>query len=252
MRIDLGEEGKTRLYNYCRQIKEIICSDNIDHLVSGGNSGIAMSEIALMVFDLLDKPRPKLLNVPFFRYLPGMLEIEENRFDYSYYSGQIQAYVATIEKAGKVLFVDDEICQGNTALGIFTLLEQALTEKRLKSIETYYIVAEDQGFNIPTGYDNIIFMPFTKEIAGYNNLIFAFISSEYERPLIKYFGDDEQLAFHLRANLLLNLPVKEYNSGSPVFTDKLLVEANDNVPNFLLLQKAFLEYLRVEISNAIT
>lgn len=251
MDINLGEEGRTRLVNFCIQIKEIINNDEINHLVSGGNSGISLHEITLMIFDLLEKPRPKILNVPFYRYYPNHRDDENFKFDYSYYAEEVDEYIRNVKRGGKFLFVDDEISQGNTALGIYKLIENSLKQNNLSPIEKYYIVAEDQGFRIPNDLRNIVFKPFAKEIDGYNNLIFTFIPSEFENPIVDYFGDDDKIAFHLRTNILLNIPVKDFNNGRPVFSDKFLIEGRKNIANFEDLQNGFREYLESEIKKVI-
>ncbi len=251
MNINLGEEGRKRLINFCKRVKEVILNDEIYHLVSGGNSGISLSEISLIIFDLLNKPKPNVLNVPFYRYYPNHRDDENFKFDYSYYAKEIDEYVKTVGQGGNYLFVDDEISQGNTALGIYKLIENSLKRNGLSPIEKYYIVAEDQGFKIPDGLKNIIFKPFSEGIEGYYNLIFTFLPSEFEKPIVDYFGDDDKLAFHKRANLLLNLPVKDFNNGKPIFSKKILIEGRKNIPNFEDLQKGFREYLQEEIKEAI-
>lgn len=251
MQINLGKEGQLRFTNFCKLVKEIINNNEISHIVSGGNSGISLAEITLMIFDCLNIKRPNTLNIPFYRYYPDHRDEEEYKFDYSHYTNQIDQYVLKHKTLGNCLFVDDEIYQGNTALGIYKLLTNSCENHKFRPINKYFIIAEDQGFIIPEPFINIVFKPFAKEIEGYNNLIFAFIPSEFENPITEYFGHDDKLSFHLRMNLLLNLPVKDFNNGKPVFTDKLLIEGKQNISRFEKLQKDFKRYIKNEIQKAI-
>lgn len=247
--INIGEQGRLRFTNFVKAIDEIVKGGTVDHLVSGGNSGISLSEITLMILELLDCKTPSVLRVPFYRYYPPHRDDENFKFDPKYYKEQINEYIMNTRKAGTFLFVDDEICQGNTALGIKRLLDECLQENHTPRMDKYYIVAEDQGFRVPSDLSNIIFKPIAKEIDGYNNLIFTFIPYEFEKPLVDYFGDDEKLAFHIRANLLLNLPVKEFSNGSPMFSTILLDQAKANIKDFQLLQNRFRDYVKGEISK---
>jgi len=247
--INLGQEGQLRFANFRKHIKDIILNNEINLIVSGGNSGISLSGITMMIFDYLNIERPASLNIPFYRYYPNHRDDEKYKFDYNYYSDQIDQFVLKHKNLGNCLFVDDEIYQGNTALGIYRLLTNSCINHQIKPIEKYFIIAEDQGFIVPKEYSNIIFKPFAKEIEGYNNLIFAFIPGKFEEPITDYFGHDYKLSFHLRMNLLLDLPVKEWNNGCPRFTDKLLIEARRNIPDFGKLQKEFMMFIEGEIKK---
>lgn len=247
--INIKKEGQLRFVNFVRIVSDLIKDNKIDHLVVGGNSGISLSEITLMIYDLIGCKVPHILRVPFYRYYPQHRDDEKYKFDPQFYKPQISNYVKETGQGTNYLFVDDEIYKGNTALGIKRLLEECLQENNFNRIRKFYIVAEDQGFKIPNEMSEIDFKSIATEIDGYNNLIFTFIPTEFEQPLIDYFGNDEKLAFRIRANLLLNLPVKDFNNGKPVYSFELLNEAKQNIKYFEIIQEQFRSYMKEEITK---
>jgi len=251
--IDTGKEGAKRLYAYCRILKDFLVAKEIvfDYLVSGGNSGIAMSEIALIVYDELKLPRPLTVRTPFYRYLPNHRDEEQFRFNHTIYFDAIKNQLTHTRSPENILFVDDEISQGNTALGMYNLMERSLLEQGMKSDFKYYITAEDQGFTPPANNDRIFFSPFAKEIDGFNNLIFCVVPYNFERPIIECFSNDSKFSFHKRTNLLLDLPIKDFNNGKPIYTTAPLEKAKKNISNFVGLQNEFRKYLTHEIHKAL-
>ena len=148
-----------------------------------------------------------------------------------------------IPRVRTALFVDDEIGKGITALSLFRLLNDALQKQGKERIQTYCIIAENQGFLPPPQEPAIIFMPFDQEIEGYNNVIFYATPPSLEEPIIRVLGDDGSFAFHKRCNLLLGLPIKDYNNGKPVFTDRYLHTIQQHIVRFPDIQKEYRKFL---------
>jgi hypoxanthine phosphoribosyltransferase len=248
--LDLGQLGRDRFSNLCKVIKDLIIEKDVkfDYIIAAGNSGMSMAHFALLIFEILKKPKPILIPIPFFRYYPGHNEDKNYIFPNKINFKDIkQKAHANSNSSLNILFVDDEIGQGITALGILTLLRHSILESGSYSQINYYIVAEDQGFKIPVSEKSIHFHPIGKEIEGYNNLIFCMIPYDLEHPIIEVFGDDKKLPFHQRANLLLNLPVKDFNNGDPIFSNQLLENARKDIPKFEEYQRRFQDFLYSEI-----
>jgi len=249
---DLGQLGRERLEGFCKTLKKLLVDEAVqfDVIVAAGNSGLAMSSFAFMVFDALHISRPMLLKVPFFRYLPRHNDDPQHLFLISTFEDEIRAQLDDIKlQSNNFLFVDDEIGQGITALGMYSLIKPGLAELNRVENFGYYIVAEDQGFKVPANLTDIHFHSFSKEIEGLNNIIFYMIPAEFEDPIIKALGDDEKFTFHWRANLLLDLPIKDYNNGNPVFSDKWLDKARNDIPEFTRLQMQFQKYIMKDIAK---
>lgn len=248
--LDLGQLGRDRLDNLCKVIKHLVIDKNIkfDYIIAAGNSGISMAQITLLIYDALKITRPNLIKIPFFRYYPGHNDDKAFLFPNIVYKEELKKQLVLDSVADlNILFVDDEIGQGITALGVLDLIKESLTELKYSKRLSYFIVAEDQGFQSPKDEALIYFYAIGKEVEGYNNLIFCMIPSDLEYPIVDKLGDDTKLPFHQRANLLLDLPIKYFNNGNPIFSNKLLEEAKMEIPEFEKYQKRFEEFLNTEI-----
>lgn len=247
--LDLGKIGQDRLVAFCRTIKKLVLNDAIqfDCIIAAGNSGLFMANLTLMIYDVLKISRPPILLVPFFRYLPGHRDNPNYLFKADAYQEDVNTFLSCHDLQGKnILFVDDEIETGITALGIYGLLKNYVTDFK------YYIVAEDQGFIVSKDKTDIVFRPYAKEIAGYNNLIFCFMPAEFEDPIVAVLGNDAMFPFHQRANILLNIPLKIFNNGRPLFTRKWHEKVEKALPNLETLQKQFREYLNNEVEKILS
>lgn len=241
--ININELGLQRFSNFCKKIKELLVDRkiNFDLIVASGNSGLAMGKYAAIIYKELGKEFPQQLSIPFYRFPPGHRDELDKKFDSSFFLPEVQKQIENIN-INSVLFVDDEIGLGITALSILNLLNEALRLQCKDPIRAYYIVAEDQGFKVPEDRKEIQFFPYDKETDGYNNVIFFVTPSELEKPIIEVFGDDDKFPFHQRCNLLLNLPIKDFNNGKPIWTNKYLETAKEKISSFSDLQKRYLEY----------
>ncbi len=242
---NLYDLGMRKFINFCKTIKSLIKDQGLkfDLIVASGNSGLAMGRYAEMIFKELSVEYPPRLSIPFYRFLSGYRDDRNKKFDSSFFIPNVQKQIADISHTNDVLFVDDEIGLGITALSILDLLNQVLTGQGRPVLRSYYIVAENQGFNIPEEKKEIRFIPYDTETEGYNNVIFFMTPPELEKPIMQVFGDDESLPFHQRVNILLNLPIKDFNNGNPIYTNKYLEMANGKIPNFKELQEKYERYI---------
>jgi len=250
--IDYGKLGRQRFCKFCYVIKELIQENGLrfDLLIAAGNSGLSLAKFTELIYQEFNKDLPQELYIPFFRYFPGHRDNPDKIFDSKIFLPTIINQVKNSKiEIKNVLFVDDEIGLGITAISIFNLLNQALKEAEKPRIDNYYIVAEDQGFKMPTENSSIKFIPYDFELDGYNNVIFFFNPWEFEKPIIEMFGDDDKFPFHQRTNLLLGLPIKEFNSGHPIYTDRYLKIAQERIPNFNNLQNNYLAFIKTAIKD---
>lgn len=253
--IDYGALGKQRFDNFCHTVDQLISDQGnpIDLLAAGGNSGMALEASTELIYEAKGLSVPHTLRVPLYRYLPGHSDDDPAcRLDTGSLLGMVNEQVASIHPVHNVLFVDDEIYHGYTALGTLDLINQSLAQHNQPKVERYTIVAEDQGFEVPQGYPEVRFVPYDYELEGLNNVIFFFTPSEFEDKIAKVLGDDSVFPFHCRTNILLGVPVKEFNNGHPRFTDKYLEIAQEKVPNLRQLQERYRTFLKGEIARCLS
>jgi len=250
--IDYGKLGRQRFCKFCHVIKQLIQENGLHFnlLIAAGNSGLSLAKFTELIYQELNQESPPKLQIPFFRYFPGHNDDSGKIFESKIFLSEVINQVKNSKiEIKNVLFVDDEIGLGITAISIFNLLNQALKEARKPRIENYYIVAENQGFKTPKENSSIKFIPYDFELDGYNNVIFFFNPLEFEKPIIDMFGDDDKFPFHQRTNLLLGLPIKDFNSGHPIYSDKYLKIAQERIPNFNNLQKNYLTFIKAAIKD---
>jgi hypothetical protein len=253
--IDYDKLGTERFRNFCRTIKQLVRTDSVhvDLIVAAGNTGQSMARFTTLIYEALGLDLPPILEAPFYRYYPGHQENPSWAFSGAVLKPHIIEQVRKLQgPIRNVLFVDDEIGSGTTAIGMLGILNDAIHELGLPKIEQYYIVAEDQGFRPPKALPEIVFKPYDHEIEGLNNVIFFVNPYELEKPIADALGDDKHFLFHLRTNILLGLPIKDFNNGSPIFTDVFLREAQAKIPNLAGLQEAYLVFLRERIRTALS
>lgn len=249
-----GELGQQRFCKFCHTIKKLIAEDSVhfDLLIAAGNSGQSLARFTELIYQELKQGAPPKLQIPFFRYLPGYHDDPNKIFDSKIFLPEVISQINNTKGQIKnVLFIDDEIGLGITAMGIYNLLNQALKQTNKPNIENYCIVAEDQGFKVPKEHPEIKFIPYDFEIDGFNNAIFLINPLEFEKPSIDVFGDDNKFAFHQRTNILLGLPLKDFNGGNPIFTDRFLRIAKERIPNFTKLQEKYLAFIKQAIKDYI-
>jgi len=246
--------GEQRFCNLCHIIKKLIQKDRLqfDILIAAGNSGLSVVRFTELIYQELGQNVPEKLLIPFFRYFPGHKDNPDKAFDIKIFFPEIVNQVRNLNKEIKnVLFVDDEIGLGITATSILTLINLALKEIGKPTINNYYIIAEDLGFKIPKNHPEIKFIPLEFGLRGYNDVIFYLNPPRFEKKIIDVLGNNDRFAFYYRTNILLDLPIKDFNSGMPIYTDNFLKIMREKIPNFQKIQKAYLAYIKQLIKNCL-
>ncbi len=235
------------LKQYTQTIYSLIRDKGIvfDLIIGAGNTGLAMSEIAKIIYNVSNLTYPYRIRIPIYRFIPGKEDNDRYLFDNSV----LEKYVDMPKemKINNVLFCDDEIYRGHLIQSVLKLLEQ----KGFVDFTTY-IVAEDQGFkpeNI-TSTSPIIFKPYAHEIEGLSNIITYNIPSYIKKPIRKHYSD-EQLPQRKLLNVLLSLPTKSFNNGTPTYTYEVSEEIRHVVP-LDQLQQEYKEYLVGSINTYIS
>jgi hypothetical protein len=250
--VNIELEAQQRLRQFVKTIHNLVRYQAVQFnlLVSGGNTGLVMAYITERIYCFSGIALPHRLALPTYRYYPGFLDDSEHLFDNSALHSNVEAALLDFPKLQHVLFVDDEIGLGITALTIHKLLNDWQQTRHPRNDFNYYIVAEDQGFQLgPSQADrNIHFCPYATEIEGWNNLIANIVPPEYGTPIKQKFPE-QVLPFHQRMNLLLGLPTKEFANGQPRFDSSLLDQAKEKLPNLPDLQQGFRRFLDEKISR---
>lgn len=206
----------------------VIDKIKFDTIVVGGNTGLIMGHWAQMFFDQQNIERPILLKTTPQRYYPKSEEEVDNSILTLDLENQIYDY--KINSIKNILFVDDEIYKGTTAETCIKAIIYAIGEKELIN---YYIVAEDQGFNMPNYGSNVIshFYPFAKEIEGLNNVITYLTPSEIYRAVKGSLSEKMDIDKYI-LNILMSLSSRDKN---------LLFDGFDYRLNYLAEQALTLE-----------
>ncbi|MBN2016360.1 phosphoribosyltransferase [Candidatus Dojkabacteria bacterium] len=251
----VGEISLEHLKKYIEKICWLIHEKKykFDLIIAAGDSGIGMVEITKLIYKRLGKPFPQVLKFPIYRYYPGSEELEKNEFDNDHLIPELKRQLNRISRVEEILFVDDEIGQGNTARISIELILSVLKCLELRKEKLLYvIVAEDQGFEVDSiklGV-RVEFYPFASEIKGLNNIVSYNIPYKIYSPIRKIYEDTE-LESKAMMNVLLDQPVKEFNNGKPRFTYKYNKILKRKIGNFEKLQKEYREFLRDFIENAL-
>jgi hypothetical protein len=248
---DIIAEATRHLQGFVAVVQELALARavNFDLLVSGGNTGLVMMYITERIYNHLGVHVPPKLALPIFRYAPGFLDNPAYLHDNSALQEDVESCLLGSPRLRNVLFVDDEIRAGITALTILRLLRawQRLHQGGVP-IE-YYIVAENQGFNARNSLPDasLRFFPYAAQKENWNNVIACLVPQEFEEPIKKVFPD-QVLMFHHRMNILLGLPLKEFNGGKPRFGYEVHDEVAARVSELPALQKGFREFLDQKIA----
>ena len=250
--VNIELEAQQRLRQFVKTIHHLVRSQAVHFnlLVSGGNTGLVMAYITERIYTIAGIALPHKLVLPTYRYYPGFLDDAGHLFDNSALHYNVGAALVDFPKLQNVLFVDDEIGLGITALTIHKLLNDWQQAHHPHNDFNYYIVAEDQGFQLDASRanNNIYFCPYANELEGWNNLIANIVPPEYGTPIMQEFPE-QVLPFHQRMNLLLGLPTKEFANGQPRFGSSLLDQAKEKLPNLPALQQGFRRFLDEKISR---
>jgi hypothetical protein len=240
------------LKDFSDKIKYLFKEKNykIDLIVGGGNTGASITRLTQIILKDLKIKVPSLA-LPIYRYTPTEKNKKpyegenKDKFDNSILLDDVKKKLKNIS-CNTVLFVDDEIGEGNTAKMVLDLLIKSTK----KPIKNYYIIAEDQDFlktnNWIKKYSkiNIEFMPYRKGIKNLFNVITYNVPYDYNVKIKNIISVDE-LPETAYMNVLLGEPVKEFINQKPVFTHKYEKILLNKIPEFKQIQKEYLEYLKI-------
>lgn len=252
---NLLELAQNNFKRFVATLYKLSSEDGIkfDTIIVGGNTGLSMARFTQMFYEVTGLNCPNVLKITPQRYKPGTtLEQEKpkNLFDNSILihdvKNQIRDY--KLKNIQNILFVDDEIYLGTTAKACIDILANIFSDKQL----SYTVIAEDSGFEafpIPNNVQ-MQFIPFSKEIDGFYNVIMSIIPSHINASFEKIFPDEE-VPFHKRINILLNLPTRDKNILLSGFNYSLNAIAKDKIPNLEKLQREFESYLTDLIQKGI-
>jgi hypothetical protein len=250
--VNIELEAEQRLQQFVTTIHNLATSKGVQFnlLVCGGNTGLVMAYITERIYTIAGTALPHKLALPTYRYYPGFLDNSEHLFDNSALHSKVESALQNFPKLQNVLFVDDEIGLGITALTIHKLLNDWQQAHHPRNDFNYYIVAEDQGFKLDSSQanGNIYFCPYANEMEGWNNVIANIVPPEYETPIMQEFPEDI-LPFHQRMNILLDLPIKEFADGQPRFGVSLLEQAKEKLPNLRMLQQGFNRFMDEKVRS---
>jgi hypothetical protein len=111
-------------------------------------------------------------------------------------------------------------------------------------------IAEDGGFNDKAILADISFIPTKVRKDGVYSAISYIVPTEFSEPVRKALeGNIEDLNDKHVMNVLLGLPIKEFNGGKPQFTHRFEKIVASKLPSLPELQKGFKAYLATEISD---
>lgn len=166
------------LYRLC--VEE---GNDYDLLVGPGDSGAVMVHFAELFYKVLEKQVPPKLLFPVQRYVDPDDE-RSGLFDNSALLPTVAEQLAS-RAPSRVLFVDDEIWQANSASASARLLVSAIPAEKKLSRVVFTIVAENHGFE--WHYDlppiAIQYYAFSKRIVGVNNAILRLLSEDQQTLL---------------------------------------------------------------------
>ena len=244
--------GREHFCKFCRTMKDLLQTQTFDLLVAAGNTGSIVARFTETIYAHLHLKPPPTLRIPLFRFLPGHEDDTKHLFDTLHHLPMVIEQLRSLSPLRNVLFVDDEISRGLTAVSLFRLISEALRQLGRDTVEQFTIVAEDQGFKVPDDCPGMHFMPFAQEKKGYGNVIFYATPPKLEEPIIRIVGDDDLFAFHKRCSLLLGLPIKDFNNGMPIFSDSILRTVEKQIPDFPTLQKEYEQFIEESIQQCLS
>lgn len=231
-----------------------------DLMIGGGDSGIALAKLTEMIYQRLDIPSPKRVNMPIVRFdytEPDGRPL--NLFDNSVLIPEMADELGHLKKLEHILLVDDEIRNGITAGEAIKVALEAVNPAAKVDHPEVVIVAEEQGFEPDKFLDGTVkteFYPFAEDVDDMKGVVNYFVPWEIEKQILEHF-DDKQMSAKYRLNALLNLPDKEsyVQNGIPIFRPKFTYEHTEKikrtVPRFAELQHQFRKLVTGWIDEAV-
>ena len=126
--LNLEKLGEQKFNNFCRKIKELTIDSKatFDLVVAVGNSGLVMGKFTKLIYENLGLNFPPQLSIPFYRFYLDFRDDMSKLFDNNIFLPEVIKQIKDISKIDTVLFVDDKIGSGITAVGCLELIKEAL------------------------------------------------------------------------------------------------------------------------------
>lgn len=203
---------------FSARIYSLISKHDFDLLVFPGNSGLMMLGITQIVYEHLEKPIPKHIEIPVYR-------------DGSTYSDTFD-----IDKANEILIIDDEIMTGTSAR---YCIEAVLRSVKNVSHVNVTIVAENMFFEwhhrIPGV--SVYFYPYARAIPGLGNNISYIVKPKQFRKLIKYIPIHAERKQILALLLSSKIKLKD-NNNNWYFDTTVEGKVVSRTPQYLEIKKS--------------
>ena len=241
VQIDLMDLAADRTHRLVAMITRLIVDEKekFDVIISGGDSGLIVTQIVATTFRHLQLALPPIINLPIQRYQTSDLL---QRFAHP----DLEKYLPSLPNAKNILFVDDEIRIGWTAKTCFETLLKVLPQP-LNCV----IVAENHFFEwrYQLPQINLRFFAHAKVFPGINQ-IFAHLISNSEFNLIQSWSDqitDKQQA----VALLLSGKYKVFTGDSVYFDEKLEPELLSAHAEYLPLKQSLQQKVEFLVQQGI-
>ncbi len=255
-RPDLIDEAQRRTKRFVKKIKSLIQKNDFDIILAAGNSGIMMTKITELTYELLKIRLPPIVKIPIYlRDSQG----KRIKFDNSVLAPDVQKQIKNIKKIGKILFADDELDEKDpkTIRESIKLIKKT-GKAKISDKLTVFVVAEGQKGTLARVKSldcKIKYFPFakqTKEWKGVTNFVSYSIQWCIQKEVRKFYSDEKLSATEMFCSLF-GEPIREkgkLKGGKPYFSYKWLFLLKRKVKNFKHLQKTFKSHIRTLIKEA--
>lgn len=242
MEFDYDQLSHTSLALFVREVNRAIEAQAYDLILGGGDSGNIMVWITQEVYVELQVNCPDTLVLPTYRHADYA---ETVLFDNRLLKELVHLPNGKLKH---ILLVDDEVGTGNTIRGILGAVGE-LTDS--KPVITF--IAEDDGFDSSrvTGWD-VDFRPPQPKVKDVYNAVSYIVPFDYEAPVKRVLEPAvEDLNDKHVMVTLLDLPIKLWNNGSPIFTYQYRDLCLEEIPGFADIQQRFQDFMREQVRDVL-
>lgn len=226
----------------CRQL--IDSKEKYDLLMGSGNSGLFMTKIALMAYDVLNIKAPSVLNVPIYRFKEDGATPHDN----SYLVTFVKEKLHGLHAINNVLFVDDEIMRGLTAKECYSLVLKAYPN--INHLNTT-IIAENHFFewHYRMPKVSIRFFAYSPLIQGLNGNIGYFIPQNLFNNIQQNLK--EVKSFNQAIAIVIGGAIKKIENNKGYFDFDIELELINSLPNYQKEKNTLAEELKNLVIEAI-
>lgn len=241
----LRNVGLESLDKFVLAVAKVAKKHKFNILLAGGDSGQITAWIASEVMNHIAPPPPTKCVLPIYRHADYK---ETILFNNQVFIDDLAQAIEVIDQPLKVLIVDDEVGSG-VSIGALVNLVNAVSIGHHPHIT---FIAEDGGFNSQNSLANVEFISSKKREEGVYNAISHLIPAQFGIPISEALANNiEDMNNKHVMNILLGLPIKEFNHGRPVFTNRYEKIVSEKLPELVRLKNGFQTYLLAEISKSL-